>query len=329
MTQEVLVPCLPLSTRVAVPLAAVAALTVCGSASAQQSRITLVYDSSDAVQRLVSPSGGHGLTPARGALRQDPGGGGMLAPGDNAPYRVSKVSGATIAGLSPAGIAATLRQEIRAGRYGARSHLVTVDEIGSAFGDPLPRVMRVGAALPAVPATNPGSKFTAAMRMLQDQSPYGGTWASRVHVYLAPAVHTSIAAGRGPERNLGRDGKPHRRSWRALMPGLAMAGGVHLEMYHGLGGQLTALSAGQWRAIPAAFLGLFNRYGGSASTVHFMFTATDVPAGATGCGSGTACSWTLAESTPAGRTVLANGPGVHRIGTAADAWMREFNRRFT
>lgn len=322
-------PSLPLSRRVAVPLAAVAALAAaCGGASAQQSRMTLVYDTSDVVQRLVSPSGGNGLSPARGALRQDPGGGGMLAPGDNAPYRVSKVSGAAVAAMSPEAIAATLRREIRQGSFGARSHIVTVDEIGASFGDPLPRVLRVGAALPPVPPGSPGAKFTAAMRMLQDGSPYGGTWASRVHVYLAPAVQTSIAAGRGPERNLGRDGKPHRRSWRAVMPGLALAGGVHLEMYHGAGGRLTALSAREWRAVPAAFLGLFGRYGGDPARVHFLFTDTGTPPGARGCGAPQACSWSLAESTPAGRTILSNGPGVHRIGAAADAWMREFNRRF-
>lgn len=308
--------------------AAVLAVAAAGPAAAHPGRLTLVYDTSDVVQRLTAPSGGPGLSPARGALRQDPGGGGMFAPGDNARYRVAKVSGARLQGMSAEAMAATLRAEITGGSFGARSHMVAIDEIGRAYGDPVPAVPRRGAPLPPVPAGSPGARFTRAMRMLEAESPWGGTWASRVHVYLAPAVHTSIAAGRGPERNLGRDGKPHRASWRGVMPGLALAGGVHLQMYHGLGGRRSALSAGMWRRVPGAFLGLFTRHGGDPTDVHLLFTETGVPRGASGCGSAVACSWRLAESTPAGRLVLANGPGVYRIGAAAPAWLREYNRRF-
>lgn len=65
-------------------------------------------------------------------------------------------------------------------------------------------------------------------------SPYGGTWASRVHVYIAPAVTSAMAAGRGPDRNLGRDGKARFRTYRTVMTGLARAGAVWIEMYHGI-----------------------------------------------------------------------------------------------
>ena len=41
-----------------------------------------------------------------------------------------------------------------------------------------------------------------------------------------------------------------------------------------------------------------------------------------------ACSWTLAESTPAGKAILANGPGVYRIGSEARDWLAEYNKRF-
>jgi hypothetical protein len=291
--------------------------------------LTLVYDISSVVQRLANPPSGRALTPARGALRQDPGGGGMFAPGDNSRYRVAKVSGAALEQMGAGGIAATLRREIALGSHGARSHLVAIDEIGGRFGDAPPARPRRGQALRPVDPASPGARFTAAMRALNTESPWGGTWASRVLVYLAPAVHTSIAAGRGPERNLGRDGKPHRRTWRGVMPGLALAGAVNLQMFHATGGTPRAFPAGRWRAVPGAFTRLFARHGGDPSRVHFIFTATDTPPGAPrSCGARMACQWRLAESTPMGRTVLANGPGLYRVGDQAGAWLREFNRRF-
>jgi hypothetical protein len=315
--------------RVVPALAGVALATsvlAAAPAAAHPGRLTLVYDERGVVERLAAGPGA--LTPARGALRQDPGGGGMFAPGDNARYRVAKVSGARIQGMSAPAIAALLRAEITRGSHGARSHMVAIDEIGRPFGEAPPAVKRKGGGPGPVLASSPGARFAAAMRMLDTPSPYGGTWASRVHVYLAPAVHTSIAAGRGPHRNLGRDGKPHRPTWRALMPGLARAGGVHLQMYHGVsGGARAPMTAGMWRTVPGAFLGLFTGAGGDPTDVHFLFTSAGTPAGARGC-TGVVCAWRLAESTAAGRTVLANGPGVYRIGPEAGVWLREFNRRF-
>jgi hypothetical protein len=315
------------STALAAACAAVAVSATAVRADAAP--LTLVYDTSDVVQRLANPAAGRALTPERGALRQDPGAGGMFAPGDNSRYRVSKVSGAALRGMTAGQMAAALRREIAGGSYGARSHLVAVDEIGGQFGDAAPRRPRKGMALPPVNPDSLGARFTAAMRALDTESPWGGTWASRVLVYVAPAVHTSIAAGRGPQRNLGRDGKPHRRSWRGVMPGLALAGAVNLQMFHATGGTPHAFPAGRWRAVPGSFAGLFSRYGGDVSRVHFIFTATDTPPGAArSCGARMACQWRLAESTPMGRRILANGPGLYRLGAQAGAWLREYNRRF-
>ncbi len=314
--------------RLTIATAAVASAAIATAATAQQP-LTLVYDEQQHVQQLVNPASGPGLSPARGALRQDPGAGGMLTGGDENPFKVAKVSGRALAGMSAPQIAAALKAQIVQGEYGATSHLVTVDEIGKTFGDEKPRLIVRNAALPSVSPSSPGARFSAAMKMLDTPSPYGGTWASRVHVYLAPAVHSSIAAGRGTHRNLGRDGKPHFQSWRGVMPGLALAGGVHLQMYHGAGSNRFAFTAQEWRTVPAAFTGLIGRYGGSAGRVHFLFSDVGRPAGAPGsCGDPVACEWTLAESTPAGRTVLANGPGVYRIGPEAGAWLVEYNKRF-
>lgn len=61
--------------------------------------------------------------------------------------------------------------------------------------------------------------------LLDDPSDVGGTYASHVHFYLSPALFTSTGTGLGPYDNLGRNGKPHSRPWRAVMPGLALGGG--------------------------------------------------------------------------------------------------------
>jgi hypothetical protein len=290
--------------------------------------LTLVYDTSSVVRDLVSPGGQRGLSPERGALRQDPGGGGMFAPGDNARYRVAKVSDEEIVSRSAQDIAEILKGQIRRGRAGATSHLVAIDEIGRPFGEAPPSPAGRGAPPRPVDANSPGARFTAAMRILAaEESPYGGTWASRVHVYIAPGMSTAIGAGRGPDRNRGRDGKPHRPSWQAVMPGLALAGGVHLQMYNGKGGTPTMFSATNWRRVPTGFLLLFARYGGDGSRTHFIFTG-GVPAGASGCSDAQNCAWKLADSTPAGHGILVNGPGVYRIGGDARAWLREFNARF-
>jgi hypothetical protein len=311
-----------------VPLLA-ASFVVGGAVAPSALGLTLVYDTSNIVRDLVSPGGQRGLSPERGALRQDPGGGGMFAPGDNSRYRVAKVSDEDIVSRSAGDIASLLKSQIRRGRVGATSHLVSIDEIGRPFGEAPPSSPRRGGAPSPVDANSPGARFTAAMRILaSEESPYGGTWASRVHVYVAPGMSTAIGAGRGPDRNRGRDGKPHRPSWQGVMPGLALTGGVHLQMYNGKGGSPSPFSAANWRRVPSGFLTLFGRYGGDGSRLHFIFTGGGVPAGASGCSGSQNCAWKLAESTPAGRGILANRPGVYRIGGDARAWLREFNARF-
>jgi hypothetical protein len=291
-----------------------AALAIAPAAGSTSTPLTIVYDTTSTTHQLVFPRGGHGLSPIRGALRQDPGLGGMFAPGNNAPYRVAKVSGATLYRMSVSQMASTLERSIMRGKYGAEAHLVTVDELMETFGDP-------GTA---------GIRFSDAMRILaSQQSPWGGTWASRVEVFVAPGIVSSIAMGRGPQHNLAPNGRRQYRSWTGVMPGIALAGGVHLEMYHGSGAPLTAFSASQWRRSPGAFLDLLSRYGGSASKVHLVFTSTTVPAGAPrGWGDAMEASWSLARSTAAGRTLLANGPDAYRLGRRASEWLREFNRSF-
>jgi len=293
---------------------ACAALAIGPAAGSSTTPLTIVYDTTSTTHQLVFPRGGQGLSPTRGALRQDPGLGGMFAPGNNAQYRVSKVSGNTLYRETVSQMVGTLQRAVTRGKYGAEAHLVTVDELMETFGDP-------GTA---------GIRFSDAMRILASQQcPWGGTWASRVEVFVAPGIVTSIAIGRGPQHNLAPNGRRQYRTWTGVMPGLALAGGLHLEMYHGSGSPLTAFTASLWRHAPAAFLDLLGRYGGSPTKVHFVFTATTTPAGApSGWGDAMESSWSLARSTAAGRTILANGPDEYRLGRRASEWLREYNRNF-
>ena len=127
------------------------------------------------------------------------------------------------------------------------------------------KLVKGAAALPALDPAKPGAKLSAAMDLLAARPyPGGGTYAERVHLYIAPAFSTSIAAGRGPHRHLGNDGKPHRATWRGVMPAVAKAGGVWIEMYHH-DGTLTSMTAKEWRTVPQGFASYAARFGAQAS----------------------------------------------------------------
>lgn len=285
----------------------------------------VLYDMDDAVREIVQPlDGAFGLTQARGALRQEPSTSGLFAANDDAAL-VGKVTEEDLRGLGADEIAAVLRDEIDA----ASSHLVAFDELTPYEADPRGPVVRNG-RIPAPDPSSPGAQLAQALISLDTPSPYGGTWASRVHVYIAPAITSAIAAGRGPDRNLGRDGKARFRTYRTVMTGLARAGAVWIEAYHGRTSPLTSLTVTEWRKAPAAFTAEYRRAGGDPSKLHLLVTGTDAyPAGVLppSCVTPMQCQWALAESTPAGRAMLANGVGAYRLGSHARAWLAEWQHR--
>jgi hypothetical protein len=330
-------------------------------ALATAARMSLVYDEQEAVRALTTTAGpGMPLSAERGLLRQDPGPGGILDPqGRDGQFRVAKISASVLLPLSAEGMANRIRAEIDHPKEPNSSGLVSIDEIGNPFNDGRVRityawhtvrgvrirvssinklvitkygykVVRGPVPLPRVDPGGPASRLSKALELLSGiPHPAGGNYAERVQFYVAPAFMSSIALGRGPHHNLGNDGKPHRATWRGVMPALARAGGVWLEMYHYTrAGGVTAATSAEWRAAPGVFSRYLVRFAGDPTRLHMMMTeAHAMPPGASStCGEPMACQWSLADSTGAGRLMLANGPGGYRLGSQATAWRAEFNR---
>ena len=287
---------------------------------------SILYDLDPAVREITRPAdGGVPLTATRGALRQEPSSGHLFMGDADIPARVDKVSEKDIVDLAPDEIADWLRTSIE----NSPSHQIGIDEISQAAADSR-APMVVGAQVPPTDPSSFASRFAGAMQELEASSPYGGTWARRVHVYLAPAVTSALAAGRGPDHNLGRDRKPHFATYRTLMGGLAHAGAVWLEMYHGHTGAVTPFTSAEWKRAPAAVVDEYARATGDPARLHFLMAGSDAyPAGVLPptCTTPQRCTWALADGTQAGRRILANGVGAYRLGTSARPWLAEWQAR--
>jgi hypothetical protein len=103
-------------------------------------------------------------------------------------------------------------------------------------------------------------------------------------------------------------------------------------MYHGLGVTITSpFTVSEWRSAPAAVGAEFRRAGGDMSRLHMLVTGNDTyPTGGSlpaGCVTPQSCVWALAESTPAGRQILANGVGGYRLAQSARPFLAEWHAR--
>ncbi len=308
-----------------------AALALLAPAAAEAGPMSVLYDLDSAVHQLVRPAdGSRGLGPSRGTYRQEPSSNHLFQGPSDAQHRVHKLDGRALTGMSSQRMAATLRRAVGSGcfrggaDFGCRSHIVFVDEITRHYNDGLPN--SVARPRPGPRPGSPGGRLSRAMRILDVPSPFGGTYASRVHFYVSPNMLATMAAGRGPNYDLGRDGRPHFPAWRAVMPALARAGGVWLEMYHQASGPFTAR---EWRFGPRRFLSVFRRSGGRADRVHFMLSRAPwrPPGRLPACNSPMSCQWELADLPGANRTILRNGVGAYRLGEQAPGWLRQYNRR--
>jgi len=296
---------------------------------------SLLYDTDPNTTLIVSgqtPGGqvlGPGVTPARGALRQEPSGTNVLGEDarDNA-YRIAKVSGTVLVGRTASQMAAIIRHAIDDGctevirgvvhNFGCESHLVTIDEVSPTFSNPA-----TGGA------GYTGRHFSQAMALLaRTPSRWGTSYATRVGIYVDAGVSVSIDVGHGRNHNLNARGKPQYAAFTDLMPGLAHAGALWLEMYQGVhvGARTAPMTGAEWRSLPSRFIGFLDGYGGSVAQVHYMFGNAG---GATpACANPQACAWALAALPGINRSVLANGPGEYRLGGQAEAWLEQFDSYF-
>jgi len=213
-------------------------------------RMSILYATDPSVRDIL---GGSSQMPGLPWLfRQEPsnsGPGARLGVGNS--QRMTKLNGASLAKMTLTEMVTALMKGVdRTCVTPARintcpAHLLAVDEIGAAFG-----------RAEGVPGSGaPGDRLELAMKLLaRMRSPWGGSYASRIHFYLAPGVSTAIAAGRGPAHNRGDDGKVKWPDYSDVIGALGQAGGVWLEMYHypTRGSARTPFTSTEWRTVPTA-----------------------------------------------------------------------------
>lgn len=260
-----------------------AAVAVTAIPAAADARMSVVYDTAYDTGLLVGlqPDGAPGLGQAEGFVQQQPVA--AVLPASAQAWKVQSRGPTSttpgLAGRGAAGIAQLLTDRIR--RSGA--HLVFVDEIAAAMGPGTAR--ELAAALAAMGAT---------------PSPWGGTYADRVHLY----VPTPAFLLRDPT------------TWDGAWSAMARAGGVWLQTYRSPL-PTTPWGPPEWLAWPRALAERIVAGGGSPDRLHLlMSTSPDQRAQWQWARTGAACAW------------LANGPGAYRLDNSVTQWVAEFRATF-
>lgn len=319
------------------------AFAATASGAAPQPKVML-YDTPASHRAIIAPGAPDAL-PVDGRLFVPGRAKDALFAGDaDKPYRVDNIVAADLIKQRTAARMATyLRNRIDGnactfswGRVDCRSGLVFIDEIDHRFAEKAPNLNTAAwkrkrggkypTYRPKLRAGQPGYELAKAMVMLSKR-PHrrGGTYADRVHFFIAPGMVTSLGVGKGPLHNLGRDGRPHFRTYEGVRGALQRAGGVWLEMYHFSHGHrdLYAFTTAEWQAYPNRFaLYLSGRGKTKVNTAYrakmrFQISAhkPKVKGGApAACRTGSAmtCVFTLASS-PVNKPILQNGLGLYRM----------------
>ena len=261
-----------------------------------QRRMSILYVTDPAAREILGTS--QRMRELPWLFRQEPSNSaGAAALAGGGAQRMTKVNGAALAAKGSAdAMRAMLKSAVDrtcttpAGATTCAARLVGVDEIGSVFGT----------APGASDSGTPGARLKTAMESLSRlEFQPGVSYASRIHFYVAPGVSTSVSAGLGPQRTLGRNGEEMRRDYSQVMSAMARSGGAWLEMYHypGRGRPRTPFTAEEWRDVPTRFAAFLRERSPSArdplNYLHFVLTETagsDQPLGdpcRTSPGSGT------------------------------------------
>jgi hypothetical protein len=240
-------------------------------------RMSILYVTDPGAKAILGSSTGMRELPW--LFRQEPSNSrGEAALAGGGAQRMWKVSGANLA-KQPSGdaMAAMLKAAVDrscttpAGVNTCAARMVGVDEIGAAFGT----------APGEDDAGTPGARLKAAMISLaRKQFRPGESYASRIHFYVAPGVSTSISAGLGLQRTLGRNGVDMRRDYSQAVAAMSRAGGVWLEMYHypQRGRARTPFTAAEWRDVPSRFAAFLREKSPTdrnpLNYLHFVMTET-------------------------------------------------------
>lgn len=349
--------------RIALVFAATMAV---GTASASAAPMLVMYASPETNRAIVRP-GTSGALPLDGRLFvQEPNVAHLFAGDADRPYRLGGVSGtALLAAKTAPRMASLLRSKIDSGNChfapwgfaGCRSNLVFVDEIDYRFAEKAPnlktpawrgRTSRTQAKrkfpnyIPRPRSGQAGYELGRAMRILAD-TPYpgGGTYAERVHFYVAPGVVTSIGVGRGRYQNLGRDRRPHFRSHEGLRGAFQVSGGIWLEMYHFDKATRTRypFNTYEWSVYPWRFSLYLTAPGAAApdpaltGKIHFLMTRGmpknkgGAPAECANPGTPQGCQFALA-SRAKNAGILANGVGQYKMDGNEAEWRSHVKRLF-
>ena len=310
-------------------------------------RIAILYDTDEGVAATLGPSVTMRFLPW--IFRQEPSSSEVSAAlADNSSQRITKVSADDLAREpSATAMADTLRAAVDkkcttpAGFNTCGAHMASLDELTQTYAQP-PWSTRPDPA-------NPGVRLAVAMRMLQRiPSPWGGSYASRIHIYVAPGMSTSIAAGRGPFRTKGRDGKNHFRNYSWAMQALSRGADTWLEMYHFRNtATKTAFTPREWRDVPTAMATFMRERSPKTNPLnklHFMVAGVGPTEGCAvllpgvdtnitrtaraaitviptpepvvvipDSGSPMSCLWKRMQAGPVNQRITANGVGTHRV----------------
>lgn len=343
-----------------------AAAMTAAAATASAAPMLVMYASPDTNRQIVKP-GTQGALPLDGRLYvQEPNVGHLFAGDADRPYRLSGISGtALLAAGDATAMARLLRSRIDAddchfapwGSAGCQSHLVFVDEIDYRFAEKGPNLNarawagRTSRNQPRrkfpnyIPRARPGHagyELAKAMEILAGLPyPDGGTYAERVHFYIAPGVVSSIGVGRGRYHNLGRDRRPHFRSHEGLRGAFRLSGGVWLEMYHFNRATRTRspFNTYEWSVYPWRFALYMTAPGAAApdpalmAKVHFHMTRGmpkhkgGAPAECANPATPQGCQFALASSVK-NQGILANGVGQYKMEGNEAEWRSHVKRLF-
>ena len=206
-------------------------------------------------------------------------------------YRIARLDGVTLAKLPAEEIARRIRTAVDTTctkRMPCTSHLVSIDDIGVEFrGDA-------------------GKRLNDAMAQLQDESPWGSTYADRVVMYIPIQMIEGIMAG-GDEA----------AAWGGALSAVAKGESYWLEMYPDFSRDVDYR---MWTEGTKAISDAITSAGGELSRVHFMVgdstgRIAGMPKGM--CVEGRGCAWVAARANDLNRSISANGVGFYRLGPGA------------